>query len=82
MQGHKGVNVVAHLVAGLVLEAHHLVINGGSGAGALALYPPPILGGLMQVGFYHGMGGSCGVCQVACQLWPLNMYLHCNHVPL
>lgn len=63
-------------MAGLVLESHHLVFYGRAVSGTLALYPPPVLWGLMQVGLYHGVRGCCGVSQVACQLWPLNMYLH------
>ena len=55
-----------NLMAWLVLEAHDFVLNGGAVAGPLALHPPPILGGLMQVGLYHGMGGRSGVCQMAC----------------
>lgn len=67
---------IARLMAWLVLEAHHLVLNGRAVAGAFALHPPAILGGLMQVGFYHGVSGGCGVRQMARQLWPLYMHLH------
>ena len=52
-------------MAWLVFEAHHLVLDGGAVAGSLALHPPTVFGGLMQVGLYHGVGSCCGVCQVA-----------------
>ena len=65
----------AYLVAVFVLEAHNLIFYGGAVAGALAVGPASILGGLMQVGLYECMCSGCGVRQVARHLLSLNMNL-------
>lgn len=64
----------------LVLEAHNLVLNGWAVARTFAIHPAPILGSLMQVGFYHGVGCCCGMGQVTRHLLPFYMDLNHNHL--
>lgn len=68
--------MTAHLVAGLVSEAHNLVLNGRTVPRAHSINPAAIDRRLVQVVPYELVCGCCCTCEVAIQLRPLNMLLH------